>query len=319
MDFIDLITLFIQDQFSISSHVIFIQGQDLPHLLLSWLSQEVKKSCKRQFIYSNLTTLEFEEFQLRLTCLFLGQAIVYWLSGFDELTADKKKRWELFLKKYQGPHTIILCMSSVYFEKSNHVLVTIPPLIDTNNFISLNKFFLTGKVKASHSSFIATITEQYPQLSWDSAYKLIFYIKLIGQFDRLFIKDWLPSLVKSNKSLFTLSQNFFAQKEKAFFVLWSTIVHEYNEHFWISFWSEQLWRAILYKFHMDMQQNEIAKKVSYRLPFSFLQHDWKRYSISFLKEMHQKIYELDFKAKNGANVFFGLELFYLTFFQEKFF
>jgi hypothetical protein len=60
-----------------------------------------------------------------------------------------------------------------------------------------------------------------------------------------------------------------------------------------------------------------AKKVGYKLPFSFIQRDWKNHSIEELKQAHQGIYELDYRIKNGGDESF-LEHFYIQAMSAQF-
>ena len=68
-----------------------------------------------------------------------------------------------------------------------------------------------------------------------------------------------------------------------------------------------------------MQKNDSfdAKRISYRLPFSFINGGWKKINSEELKNAHHFIYNLDYNIKNGAGTY-GLELLYSKFFQGEF-
>ena len=55
-----------------------------------------------------------------------------------------------------------------------------------------------------------------------------------------------------------------------------------------------------------------AKKGTYRLPFSFLNKDWQKYSPDSLVAAHDALYRFDYNLKHGGTVN-GLELWYHRF------
>ena len=59
-----------------------------------------------------------------------------------------------------------------------------------------------------------------------------------------------------------------------------------------------------------------AKQISFRLPFTFVQKDWRSYSIRELKNAHQFIYTLDYDFKHGSTMAF--DLFFSKFFSNQF-
>lgn len=155
-----------------------------------------------------------------------------------------------------------------------------------------------------------------PNLSVDQIYLFMRYAALMGKNQREFIDQWLGLLVSSEKSLFTLSQHFFAQESKKFFALWGTISADYPPAFWVVFWSEQLFRASCYVQLMQQRKIAEAKRISFRLPFSFMQRDWRLYKPHMLRDAHAVIYAIDFNIKNGASDA-ALDLFYSQFFQRS--
>jgi hypothetical protein len=67
---------------------------------------------------------------------------------------------------------------------------------------------------------------------------------------------------------------------------------------------------------MERREMVEAKKVGFRLPFSFMQRDWKKTSVHELIQAHDCIYALDYGLKNGGE--FWMELFYTKFFESGF-
>src|SRR5581483_4322949 len=118
---------------------------------------------------------------------------------------------------------------------------------------------------------IATIYAQQPQITLDNAYMLMHYAAMVGVPDTTFLTEWLPHLIAQEQSLFTLSTHFFARDAKKFLQQWKDMQPLYGEPFWITFWSEQLWRAAHYCDLMAHKELVEAKKIGFRLPFSFMQ------------------------------------------------
>ena len=58
------------------------------------------------------------------------------------------------------------------------------------------------------------------------------------------------------------------------------------------------------------------KKISFRLPFSFLSTGIKEYTFEELMRAHDAIYEYDFHLKNGGDEQM-IELFYAKFFEKQ--
>ena len=131
------------------------------------------------------------------------------------------------------------------------------------------------------------------------------------------MQTWFEKIVVPEESLFSLAQFFFARKKDAFFKVWLNLKDEYNGAFWTTFWSEQLWKA----YHVVSLRKEgnfaAAKQMESRLPFSFLQKDWKTFDAKELSHAHDFLYSIDHRLKNGLSDN-GLEIFYHGFMRGAF-
>jgi hypothetical protein len=118
-------------------------------------------------------------------------------------------------------------------------------------------------------------------------------------------------------SLSALTEAFFAKDAQRFFSLWSALEKEYPEIFWIIFWSDHVWRA--YNVIQFLQEKNFvqAKRMSFRLPYSFINRDWQKNSPSELVQAYQNLYSIDFALKKGSS-FTALDLFYVNYFNGKF-
>lgn len=251
----------------------------------------------------------------QLQTSFLGMGLIYYLRNSHEL--DKKNRQLLFeyLATYQGPHQVILCaLTEDAIRLNKHCLVEVP---DTVNALVLNALlnFFKKKNNTYIQKCIQTICQSYTAISLDQACMILSYLQVIGKYEDC--AHVLEHILQSEQSLFSLSQYFFAKDAPNFFKRWAAIEAEYPMTFWCTYWSEQLWRAYYARYYLDHHQPQQAKSIGYRLPFSYLQKDWKKSSLQELKKAHQAIYELDLAYKNNIETQAGIELFYTKFFQAQ--
>ena len=154
-------------------------------------------------------------------------------------------------------------------------------------------------------------------LSLDSACLLAHYEVVVGKGVADFFSQWGLQIMEPASSLFTLSQHLFGKKRSPFFRQWAAIAPLYMPAFWASFWADQIWRAYIFCDLMKKQKYTESKKAQYKLPFSFINRDWKSYSATELRNAHQLLSTMDFQLKNGGSEI-GLEHFYGKFFDNKF-
>lgn len=252
----------------------------------------------------------------RLETSFLGMKICYWIRGMDAL--DKKTRQQLltYLAYYKGPHQIIFLGThnelNAHFSKRTYI--ELPAAITSDLARSLLiAFKKNNPVIAKNTSMLIT---QHEHLSLDQFCMLISYMQVVGKTEDY--NQILDRVIESEHSLFTLAQHFFAKNGTEFYKLWNLIHAQYPITFWCVYWSEQLWRAHHVFYYVTKGQMAQAKSVSARLPFSFIQKDWKKSSLSELKNAHQWIYDLDRAYKNNIETEAGIDLFYNKFFQNQF-
>jgi hypothetical protein len=119
-----------------------------------------------------------------------------------------------------------------------------------------------------------------------------------------------------HSSLFDLSKFFFSYKRDLFFSLWSKLRDDYSIVFWITYWSEQIWKA--YNFVILLHDKKIAeaKKTGFGLPYTFLKNDYKNFSKNYLSFLYGQMYKIDGKFKQGTSFFCVLELFFLRHFNR---
>lgn len=307
----DLLTFLTQESPFDQHSVYCFVGTHYPSFLFSFLKQNIKK--KRTVI--TIDTLDDKnDFKAHLEMSFLGSQSFYWIS--QELI-ETHKEFIPYLSSYKGPHTIGFFSKKPLTENSNaHSLtIDIPPTIHESVYTKLFTLLYPRYVKKS-SAITQAIYTKHQTISLDAALLIMQYCILLGNKTEPFVQEWIPSIIVPEKSLFTLSAHFFAKKERLFFELWHTIASDYSDPFWTTFWSEQLFKAHAFISLHTKQQFSQAKKVAYRLPFSFIQKDWKLISDQELCNAHNHLYAIDWNTKNGIPAYF--EHFYLNFFFNRF-
>lgn len=275
----------------------------------------ITKIFKKKFeaISSNLKVIDTVESEAalsaQLTMGFLGQSSLFWLS--EELLSENPITLSL-LQAYSGPHFIGYIGKTV--SKAAEITIEIPEELSYEQF--MNIFAALYPQQSIKSSACAQqIFKISPTVSIQSALVLMHYCILVGNRSEVFLQSWLPSLLNPEKSLFLLSSLFFSRKEEQFFQLWALIYEDYSDPFWTTYWSEQLFKATLFCLLMHAKNFTQAKRVAYRLPFSFVQKDWKFFSSEELKQAHNHLYAIDWNIKNG--LFAHFEHFFLHSMMKK--
>lgn len=242
---------------------------------------------------------------------FLGHKSWYWLHSDAGIAKKILEQWHTFLRAYTGPNTIIFCTASNKVASSWYV-IDLPEVVNSSGFKQI-----AWMMGVKQYNFIEHLFQKVGTVSLDQAIILCRYATLIGKSSRVFFDSWLPQLVVADVSFFGLSQALFARNARQFLKQWQRVRMLYAPQFWISFWSEQLWRAYCYiRLYKEGKKLE-AKKIGFRLPFSFLQNDWRNYSLQELQNAHNQLYSIDYSIKQGASES-GLELFYINFFNPSF-
>lgn len=251
---------------------------------------------------------------------FLGMISTYRLAGLQDLSKQVAQQWLRYLSMYQGPNRIVFVVSheiaEPYIKNGAQGIscVDIPAQIQKATFIDLFEQVVRTPTPIERR-YIEQLYMRSDKIPLDTACMLMRYLQVLGSHAQEFFATWIDKLVLPDKSLFLLSQLFFARQATQFLQMWAGMRDQYPEQFWISFWSEQVWRALFYCKSMQQRDVANAKKIGYRLPFSFLQKDYRTCSIESLQIAHETLYELDVKLKNGGSVV-GLDLFFLSYFAQ---
>jgi len=294
------------------------QGQEFPSLFFSSLFDLITQ---KNILPVSLQRLPLHSasksnVQASLGQSFLGSCNFYWLGYLDESEKwHKESSSELCL--YKGPNVIAFFAKSELKvpQSGNITLVQIDHVVNFELFSLLQNIF-GATLPEKKTLFIRKLFKIQPNISLDTACMLINYIdltsvKMIAQSEK-----YLLGLVSSQPSLTQLSEYFFSKNPERFFNLWMTLQNDYPEIFWITFWSEQIWRALNVIQYLNKKDFINAKKMSFRLPYSFLKKDWQFHKRADLAELIEQLYTADYALKRGSS-FPTLDLLYVRHFTQS--
>lgn len=297
--------------------VILIQGAVYPHLFFTQFFDALKSQVSCDVKMIDIQSNDFN-FKSQLSTSFLGMSCVYWIADASALKLKQKDDIVKYCMSYQGPHTIIAFFDAkTSLEQQKHIsLVTIK---DRYFFDDAKLLWSTSDLEQSKKIlfFLTQIYKLKNSYSLDELFLLKNYQDLLGTDSRIFYQSWLARLVTTDTSLFTLSQLFFEKKEKDFFKLWLQIKPLYSDMFWVSYWSDQVYRAYFFIRFTNSENYAAAKQVSFGLPFSFLKQTYRMYQPCELQGFHQAMYQIDIALKNGGNSY-EIDKLYIKFFGNKF-
>lgn len=295
------------------SVICFVVKQEYPVLFFSLFMQRLAKD------YTAITHYTIQQHNetlyAQLETSFLGQLRVCWLGFLDTLSKEQTEKWHSYMSVYNGPNYILYATSLEQKSESSQKVICIKEEpINKKDFALLFSFFVRPVTDVDLKR-IDQIYAKVGSMQLDEACLLLHYLQVIGYKDQEFFSNWLQQIIIPQQSLFSISQYFFAKDRAAFFNYWALIKDTYVEQFWIVFFSEQLWRASFYcKYMQESKWNE-AKNIGYRLPFSFLQKDYKHFTFQELCSAHDWLYQCDYDIKNGASIN-RLDLFLYHFFAH---
>ena len=302
-----------------SGPLICFRGQrNYPLLFFSLLFNRLKKQEYYHIIPIEVSEQKESLIQAQLATNFLGNSVLYWMGNLTVLSRRTQELWFSYFQEYRGPHTIAFFITedTLFPFKKDTVGVSIPDNVSGKEMIILQRLLPRTSSKWSRR-FLQQLDIQYENISLDLSCLLLHYALLVGKNSDTFFTEWLDNIMPLQTSLFLLSQHFFAKNANIFFAKWSRVHSKFNLQFWIAFWSEQLWRATLY---VDLVNNNSyieAKKIQFKLPFSFIRHDWKMYHVHELQHAHQFLFDVDYHLKNNGSPC-SLDLFYSKFFLNQF-
>jgi len=296
---------------SYQDHVIYFTANTYPFnffkLFFNFLNKQHRIKTTNLFI-NNLA--EWQACLPNLEMSFLGQKSYYW-----RLDAKNKQAIYKYLANYQGPHTILIFVNSDDLNSNQKNIINLE--LKTNKELASLVRLLPGANYLRITNFIKQVQDKLGvQLNIDQFCILIQYGLLVRDLDEFDLK-WVYQVIDLEQSLFDLSKHFLFRDSAAFYKSWATVSTTYPEQFWITFFSEQLFRAHWFIVYQKEQNFRLAKQIGFRLSFNFMKNGWRYLDPNLLLKAHDFLYQADYQIKNGGSELW-LEAFFNKFFKSDF-
>ena len=234
---------------------------------------------------------------------FLGQKYVYIAQGMYALDKRTQKRMLSHIFTPSIAHHV------VFFTDQNALVKQYIDAASIGMCVSCDTIDKDMFVRMYHALFaqdfprqlLAYVFQQHNQLRFEHAYLVMWYYYLLGKNFISWCQSWLPRVVAPKQSLFQLSEYFFQKNATRLWFSWYAFSSVYPHEFWVAFWSEHLWQA--YVFITIAQEHTVARARSHvnKLPFAFMQRDWRSVSLNEITQAMTYIYTLDLYVKSGGN------------------
>lgn len=267
----------------------------------------------------DLAVLDKKTIDATLTQSFLGSKSVFWLGNLAADGVEKSKKGLVGeLISYAGPHTIIYFLPKEARLKPGSIteIIDIPSVIDSSMLESLSSVFQQG-FQGKKLEILNRMLQQAKNIPLDVACMLLGYAELFSAKDMGKMEDYLANIMYIQPSLSLLSDYFFSLNSSKFFSLWAEIGREYPDMFWLAFWSEQLWKAHYVISYLKRNDFVNAKRMSFRLPYSFINTQWKKFTQQELKELYERLYLIDTRIKRGGAREGALDFLFFSYFFQK--
>lgn len=297
--------------------VVFIKTEGQTGLFTSYLFKRIAQLFNMQLVTIDAAEREEKDIRAALAVSFLGNAYCYLLKNIQEIAAAQFKALIGYLEQYKGPHKVIVfCSPDVKVSgKKGALVIEAEDAVDAKLYTKLYEY-IHGEILSLDDPFVKNLFSTCKSCTLDETYMMITYQKVVGRRSEQFFDQWLGRIIVPDLSLFTLSQYFFAKDQKHFSALWQKIHDQFPDEFWTAYWSDQLWNASLYVQKMSNHES-IGNPKAYRLPFSFMQRDYKRYTLKELAQAHVFLYSIDYNLKNGSG-YQAIDLFCARFITGEF-
>ena len=266
-----------------------------------------------------IDTIDRKALYATLNQSILGIYSFFWLGNVTEEKASKSlQELHAMLFACSGPNILAFFMyedSPAVPKKDADVIY----LKDELNYVTFDQLlqFLGVSLDAKKRMLVKKLFSNNTTITLDVCCMIVTYLELINSKYVDDYEGYIASLVGALPTLSQLSELFLAKNSTQFFALWSTLGKEYSDIFWVTFWAELLWRAQNVVFFMRKKDFVQAKRMSFRLPYSFINRDWQKTDPQELTQAYAFLYNIDYAIKTGST-FYSLDLFYMNYFTNFF-
>jgi len=294
-------------------HVIWLRSKE--HNPLGMQAVRVYLAKQKRLYSLAVEDSQLESIKAQCATSFLGEVHSYYLGDVNKHLRQKNSAWYMYFSKYQGPHVLIFWAeySCIEVAPLRWLVIDLPEAIDAKGAWKLVDILYADQAQPM-KALCNKILNHTTTISFESFCRLGMYAGLIDSQHDEFMKEYASGLIATDTSLFLLSQYLLGKKKDDFYRYWASISKQYPIVFWISFWSDQFWRATLFVRFMHTNQRTIAYEIARsKLPFSFTKTDWTYTSHQELQKHYTSMCDFDFALKNGGSDIW-LELFFTRWF-----
>ncbi len=232
---------------------------------------------------------------------FLGQNNWYAIYDLEQHAKNSATTLLNYLLQYTGPHRIIVCYSA----ESAHAGLLQKQSIELPVELSVQQVADFGlPTRVCNIQTIQLLLAKNNLFSLASFLSALPYVPVLGKLlVPSFQEQYLPRLVKTEVgSLFTFTDLFWQRKSTAFYEQWAHLKQIYVPQFWITFWSDQLFRASCYAVSMRAKENAVAQQIAARkLSFWYIKSGWQNIDANLLATLHDLLYTIDYRSKTGGD------------------
>lgn len=307
----------VEEDFWKSSKIFCFKGSDFCSIFFSKLFEFLERNqklpySKRSLLAENLKN----EYHSYLEQSILGNYSFYWLGNLSEQAKNTKLL--NYLSNYDGLHIISFFIPNDFKNfklPKNALQIEIDSNINIDEAKKIIALF-SPKMPDKKIAMLSKIFNGRNDIDIDSVCMLVNYFELINinALDSSFA--YIAKIFGMQPVLSQLSNAFWTKNTKDFFYIWQKIESSYPEVFWVIFWSEQVWKAYHTILFLNQKNFVKAKQISYGLPFSFINKDFKNFRLVDLTYLYESLYDIDFAIKKGSE-FYSLDLFYLNYFNKN--
>ncbi len=262
----------------------------------------------------HIASIGYQELIAMLSQSFLGMPMYYWLGDLSGMAAKDKEKLIAFLSTYQGENFIAFFTPEL-IDIPSAEKIQLSSLTEATTIDQLIAFLGDG-ITENKAAIIKKYLIHVDNISLDALCSFMQQAALTHTRDIHAVIKNLLMPTQPQAQLTKLTEYFFAQEQVLFFRQWSQLKDEYPAIFWISFWADLLWKAHYTIMFLEQKKFAEAKKMSYRLPSSFIQHGYKKCKQATLVNLYNFLYSIDFTLKQGS-MFCSLDLFYMNYFEKN--
>lgn len=246
--------------------------------------------------------LEEQALQSLLQMSFLGQQRLIVVGDLSELAPRKRDQLLIHLTDYAGPHVVISgCTKENAGILDQTVAIEVPVIADKTFIANFIKLIAEDEKEAGRLERFFNALTRTMNLSCAQLIQLLPYAQVIGSRTQEFETELLPRIIMVESSLFDVGSAFFAKDLNLFSTRWRTINNHYQTPFWLSYFSDQLFRAACYAAAKKEGAITEAQRIAFRLPYSFVQRDWKLHQPWALWQLHDQLIHYDAHFKMGGD------------------